>query len=336
MGDRIQVSFLQRKPGDQNFSLERIFVAVRENLPADIVPKLCTCPKFSNSIWARWSNANWARSQQSRVNHITGDVHYLAFAVDTKRTILTIADCVLLQKTTGIKRAIGKFLYFTGPIKRSRIVTTISEAAKQDIIRHTGCSGDKIKVIYVPPVFQISPDPKNFNESCPKILMIGSAWNKNLENQLKALEGIVCTVKLIGKPDPSILAVAKSLNLSFESLHGITETEMLQTYRDCDMLMFASLYEGFGMPIVEANMTGRPVITSNVSSMPEVAGEAACLVDPNSVESIREGVLKVISDEAYRNQLVNSGFENAKRFKLDTIVAQYVELYREVANSTGG
>jgi len=280
---------------------------------------------------ARWTNTKWARNAQSAVNHITGDVHYLAFALDKKRTVLTILDCVLLERLTGVKRVVGKFLYFSGPVARCQFVTTISEASKREIIRHTGCPEEKIRVIYVPLVINHAPDPKPFNINCPLILMIGSAWNKNLENQLKALDGIICKVKLIGKPNQEVINLARSLKIDFEVHSGISDEEVVQNYHDCDLVMFASIYEGFGMPIVEANLIGRPVITSNISSMPEVAADAACLVDPHSVESIRLGVLRILSEEDYRSSLVEAGYQNAKRFGVDRIAEQYAELYREVA-----
>ncbi len=98
------------------------------------------------------------------------------------------------------------------------------------------------------------------------------------------------------------------------------------------MLVFASTYEGFGLPIVEAQATGRPVVTSDTLSMPEVAGDAACLVDPFNVESIRNGILKVIQDTGYREQLVQNGLKNVERFKPESVAMQYLALYRELVN----
>jgi len=96
------------------------------------------------------------------------------------------------------------------------------------------------------------------------------------------------------------------------------------------MLVFASTYEGFGLPIVEAQATGRPVVTSNILSMPEVAGGAACLVDPFNVASIREGIAKVIQDSSYREYLVRLGFENVKRFQPENIAKNYLDIYTNI------
>lgn len=333
MKSTTEVSILQRKAGPQHYSVERIFDAVIRNLPEDIKVNLNICPNESNSMKARWLNARWAGTVQSSVNHITGDVHYLTFNLSKDRTILTILDCVLLERLTGLRRIVGKFLYFTGPVAKCRLVTTISESSKQEIMRHTGCPESKIRVIHVPLVMEHAPDPKPFDVECPNILMIGSAWNKNLENQLKALDGIICKVKLIGKPSDEIINLAHSLKINFEYVSSITDEEVIQNYHRCDLVLFASIYEGFGMPIVEGNLIGRPVITSNKSSMPEMAANAACLVDPHSIDSIRQGILKVLSEEDYRESLIEAGYKNAKRFGVARIADQYAELYREVAGN---
>jgi glycosyltransferase involved in cell wall biosynthesis len=86
------------------------------------------------------------------------------------------------------------------------------------------------------------------------------------------------------------------------------------------------------MPILEAQTVGRPVVTSNLSSMPEVAGTAACLVDPLSVASIREGVQRVIQDAPYREGLIAAGFENVKRFQAETVARAYGEVYEGMKN----
>ncbi len=96
------------------------------------------------------------------------------------------------------------------------------------------------------------------------------------------------------------------------------------------MLLFASTFEGFGMPIVEAQRIGRCVVTSNISSMPEVAGNGACFVDPFSVNSIREGLLKVIADSKFRLELIENGLINCRRFTEEKIAEAFYHVYDKV------
>lgn len=111
-------------------------------------------------------------------------------------------------------------------------------------------------------------------------------------------------------------------NLSFE--------ELLEKYIESDMLIFPSLYEGFGMPILEAQTVGRVVVTSNVTSMPWVSGGGACLVDPFSISSIREGILRVIREPYYRESLIENGLRNIKRFDPDLISNSYLNLINKI------
>jgi glycosyltransferase involved in cell wall biosynthesis len=116
----------------------------------------------------------------------------------------------------------------------------------------------------------------------------------------------------------------------FTELGQISHDAVVEAYRRCDFVIFASLYEGFGLPILEAQATGRPVITSNRSSMPEVAGEGALFVDPESVVSIRSAVDSLLHDEGLRISLIEKGYQNVKRFHPNVIAAKYAAVYERI------
>ena len=99
---------------------------------------------------------------------------------------------------------------------------------------------------------------------------------------------------------------------------------------NCDFVAFASISEGFGAPIIEAQACGQPVITSDVSRMKEVACEGACLVDPLNVLQIRNSILKIINDACYRDRLRASGTLNVMRYSPTTISEQYFDLYKNI------
>ena len=209
------------------------------------------------------------------------------------------------------------------------MVTVVSEATKAHLVQVVKVNPDKIRVIsnFVSPQFK--PTLKPFNE-IPVVLLIGTAHNKNLQRCIHALKDIKCKIVLVGYPENELLKLLDSQANEFKVLNDLSENELIKCYNTCDFLLFASILEGFGLPIIEAQATGRPVITANLSSMPEVAGDGACLVDPYSVESIRTGILKVINNSEYRNSLIEKGFENVKRYSLEKVASQYAALYEEV------
>jgi glycosyltransferase involved in cell wall biosynthesis len=124
----------------------------------------------------------------------------------------------------------------------------------------------------------------------------------------------------------------KKYNIQYSSKGHIAYGEVIQAYKDSDLVVFASTYEGFGMPIIEAQAIGKPVITSNIGAMKEVALDTACLVDPYDVESIKNGIQKLIRDEAYRDLMIKKGLKNVERFSLETISNQYIALYKSIIN----
>ena len=113
-----------------------------------------------------------------------------------------------------------------------------------------------------------------------------------------------------------------------------TDQEILEQYQRCDILSLVSTLEGFGMPIVEANAVGRVVISSNTTSMPEIAADAAVLVDPFDVASIRAGFIQILEDPNLREKLIANGYINHKRFQPNHLAQQYADLYKQML-STG-
>jgi glycosyltransferase involved in cell wall biosynthesis len=223
-----------------------------------------------------------------------------------------------------------KFFWLYLPIKRCGLVTAISEATKQDILKNVKCDPNKIKVVYVSISPKFKPFFKEFNSIMPNILQIGTAPNKNIERLAEALQGISCTLTVIGRLNQSQLDSLNKYKIDYTNKLNLSEEELIEEYNYCDILAFISTYEGFGMPIVEANTVGRPVITSNIFSMPEVAGDAACIVDPYNAEEIKKGILRIINDDDYRNRLTSNGYENAQSFQMKVIASQYFKLYEEI------
>ena len=329
--DRFSVAFLHRKRRNRaHFSIEFIFQEVRRALGERIDARVVTSPYLSNGLVRRVANTVHAGFHQADVNHITGDTNYLAMGLSSRRTVLTIHDCSYLDRTSGWRRALLKTFWVTWPVRCSRIITTVSGVSRNVILANTKCDPDKIKVIYNPisELYQFS-EPRSFPAS-PRVLQVGTAVNKNIERLAAALAGIDCTLAIVGVLSESQRTALATHNIRYENLIELSQEAIVEQYRLADVIAFASTVEGFGMPIVEANASGRPIVTSCVSSMPEIAADAAVLVDPWDVASIRNGFMRVFNDAELRRGLVERGVVNARRFRIEEIAEQYLAVYRTI------
>jgi glycosyltransferase involved in cell wall biosynthesis len=326
-----RVVHFHRRPFAGQHSIEMLFANLRTAMPeGDFAVAVETLPNSSKGLRPRVENARWAAQRQGDVNHVTGDVHYIALAMDARRTVLTIHDCFALERLRGLRRRVLKRYWFDLPVAHVAAVTVISEATRRELVRHVPAAAKKTVVIpnAVAPAFQ--PAPREFRGDCPRILHIGTAPNKNLARLFAALQGLRCELRIVGRLSIQDRRQLESGGIAYSTAENLSERQMVEEYRQADLVSFASIYEGFGMPIVEAQWVERPVVTSNASSMPEVAGEGACLVDPYDVTAIRRGLLRVIGDATYRAELIEAGRINRARFSLPTVAGQYVNLYGEI------
>src|SRR5262249_4186120 len=160
-------------------------------------------------------------------------------------------DCIFLYSTTGLKRSFLKWLFLTRPVRRCKLITTISQATKEDIVTHTGCNPDKIVVIPNPVDGLIRHEPKAFDPREPVLLFIGATPNKNLIRVAEALEGIRCRLDIVGDPPEETLRLLENTGLSYTVRAGLSGEEMADKYVAADIVLFPSTFEGFGLPIVE-------------------------------------------------------------------------------------
>ena len=162
-------------------------------------------------------------------------------------------------------------------------------------------------------------NPKNFNNQKTRILQIGTKPNKNLDRLIQALIGIDALLVIVGKISNSQKEQLALNKIEYIALHALSEEELIMEYEKCDILTLVSTYEGFGLPIIEAQAIGRPVLSSNLASMPEVAGKGALLVNPFSVDEIRKGITILINDGELRSELIKNGLTNVNRFNVQKI-----------------
>lgn len=330
---KIRVTYFFRKPFADYFSIEELFGFIQTALPENIEYNNYYLKRHSKGWKDRLLSCFEVLPHQADINHITGDVHFIAFFMKKRKTVLTVHDLEVLRRLKGFSRFLVWLVWFYLPALRVRYVTVISSFTREIFLHHVKVNPNKVVVIHncVSPAIIYSPKP--FNNQKPNILHIGTAHNKNLERLIEALEGLSIHLTILGHLREHQLQLLEKYNIEYSNHYNLKYDQVIELYRNSDIVSFVSLYEGFGMPIIEAQAIGRPVLTSNCTSMPEVAGQGALLVDPTQVGQIREAVVQLISDENLRQNFVQKGLENVKRFRPQAIAAKYAELYEQMLKS---
>ena len=321
------IQLIFRKPNSTFHSIENVFNAL---LPFLNVSKV-ELPNSSSGIILRLKNIWYVRNSSAKILHITGHDHYLILGLLRKKTILTIHDIEVLKRSSGIKKYLLKKIWFDYPIKFTTCVTTISEFSKNEILSLDNYK-TPIQVIHNPLTLPIEHTPKQFNTNYPNILHIGTKQNKNLNRLIMAIKDIKCHLTIIGKLDVDTESLLQNNGIKYSSKINLNNEEIIQEYIKCDMLSFVSTYEGFGLPIIEAQACGRVVLTSNIASMPEIAKDGALLVNPMDVNDIKNGFNQLINNSKLRDELISKGLENVKRFEPKKIANQYKNLYNSIIN----
>ncbi len=311
--------------------MERVFAEVRRHLPDRFDVEVVVTSGRNQGVIPRLKTMLEARRIEADVVHVTGDINYAAILMNRHRSVVTIHDTEFLDRSSGLKRFAYAWLWLRLPMWRAGIVTVGSEGTKQDLVRVEPRAEGKIRVIPHPIGEGFEAVPRE-TPARPTVLLVGTWPTKNVLRSAAALAGIDCRVRIIGGLDADQEVALKEAGLDYEALTGLDDEAVRALYAGCDVLLFPSLKEGFGLPIIEAQAVGRPVVTSSIPPLPEVAGEAACFVDPYDTESIRSGVTRVLTDESYRSDLVRRGLVNVERFAPQTVAAAYAAVYDEIAS----
>lgn len=265
------------------------------------------------------------------INHITGDIHYGIIPLIGCKTVLTVHDTVMIDfnAISGLKRFIAKWLWFKLPLLFATKVVCISEATRKSLERYT--SRKDIVVVHnaIDPSFHYVEE-SNINE-LPNILIIGTKENKNVERTLTALKGINCRVTIIGKLNDNQMEVLRNCHINYINKCNLTDEELFNEYCKSSIISFVSLFEGFGMIIIEGNKVGRPIICSTIEVLKEVGGDSVYYVDPHDVEDIRKGFVDLISNKELRDDLIKKGLKNVKRFDADYIRTKWIEVYKNIS-----
>ena len=316
------------------YSIQTVFQTVIDAVQGHVAVRETFLPSPFVSVVSILRNGIYVRLHQSKneVSHVTGDVHYLLYFLKKGKIVVTVHDIMYYHYLKGIKRKIWKKLYIDS-LKKAAYVTFISEFARQQVFKEINLPCEKVAVIpnAVDPAFVY--ESKEFNVECPKILHIGTLERKNLARTIEALHGVSCQLRIIGKLNEATMKLLQKSGVTYSIASNLTHAEIVEEYRQADIINFPSTYEGFGMPIIEGQATGRIVVTSNISPMKEVAGEGAYIVDPYSVDSIKKAYTDILSSSSLRETLLKKGKENVKKYEIKEVARQYMSIYTSIAHA---
>lgn len=259
--------------------------------------------------------------------HITGAEHYLIPFLKHKRVVVTVHDFGFYTQRKKTVSLFMKNLLWIQTLRFAKCVICISNKTRMETKTLAHIKDQLLRVVYEPVGKEFVFSPKKTEHVHPVILQVGTRPHKNMELVAKAISGSKYKLRIIGDLSPQQISYLDSLKISYSSASNITDLELVEEYRKCDLVCFVSKHEGFGMITLEAQATGRPVVTSNIEPMLEVAGDSALCVDPYSVNEIRCGIEEVMSNYQH---YVDIGRKNVDRFSMENAAEEIYLIYKQL------
>ncbi len=293
---------------------------------------------------------------EQRLNYpdIFQGTNYSVYCCRNSKLLINIYDLTFIKYPDYIDSVVKQYENrIRQCLKWTDLVLTISESSKKDIVDYLGV--DPQRVYVTPLASRYSPKElaneenldklKNsvgYDFSKPYLLFVSTIEpRKNITsiisafNVLKQKHKIEHHLVLIGRKgwhyEPIFAAIENSpWNHQIHHLDYLSDELVALFYSKADLFVYPSHYEGFGLPVLEAMTLGTPVITSNTSSLPEVAGDAALLVDPNDSTSLAEAILRVLGDSQLREELISKGKERATLYSWEKTAKETLRAYRSL------
>jgi glycosyltransferase involved in cell wall biosynthesis len=320
--------------------------------PADLFQEIPNV-EFCVIPFARmWTHVRLARELQKRPPDVFFTPAHVIPFVYRGPSVVTVHDLGYHYFPTSHTRSQVAYLQLSTRAngRLAREIIADSNATRDDLIRFYGTDARKINVIYpgLDPGIKQVEDPRFIKRTCqkygidsPYLIHIGTLQpRKNLERLVRAfaqskLAGHLVLAGKSGWQTESLAKTIASLDVSVRKrvlLPGyIAESDKAALLSGAEALVFPSLYEGFGFPLLEAQVCGTPVLAANSSSLPEISAGSAILVDPLDVNEISRGLQRITKDAALRKELVTKGYTNARRFDWDKTAADVLRVLERAA-----
>jgi glycosyltransferase involved in cell wall biosynthesis len=272
------------------------------------------------------------------------------------KTVLTVHDCrYMAYPALYSEREVAEYKYrMEKSLNRADMIVTVSKFTRNEVLNHFSFPDERIKVIHngfnqIPCNDGKLKDRANkfiHSKKLPPSYLICVGTSDPRKNIARLIEAFsLCRKESEDFPHLVIAGidwqdwVKSGLKIKTEKLglsnyvhsYGLLEKELLIGLIQMSFILcYPSLYEGFGFPPLEGMSLGIPVLASRTSSIPEIVGDSACLVDPESVEDIATGLIKLVYDQDYRKNLIQSGYQRIKKYSWEKSAKSYIKVYREV------
>src|SRR5437588_11043260 len=295
--------------------------------------------RYLNIIWYRWRLPLYATYFSGQVDIYHGPDFALPPIGKTLRKVVTVHDLSFLEHPEYAVPSLTAYLKKVVPeaVAAADVVCTVSQEVSRTLVEHFQTPREKLVVIPngVSPHFKRITDPvllgatrHKFGLKHPLVLSIGTLEPR--KNHLGLIKAFYQTQKK-RSARPAMLAIAGAQGWLYEEtlrlvaelklenrvrfLGRVSDLELVSLYSMADVFAFPSFFEGFGVPPLEAMACGAPVITSNTSSLPEVVGDAALLVDPHNTNELARAITRLIEDEQLREELRQKGYRQVKQYR---------------------
>ena len=294
------------------------------------------------------------------VEWLTGDIDiyhspdFCLAPVRRARTVLTVHDLSFMRHPECSPPQLLSYLMDAVPrsVRRADVVLADSESTRNDITELMGLPAERVRVLYagVEPRFQPQGHPElerstlaKYGIQRPYILSVGTLQpRKNYPrliqafDQLRRAHDVPHQLVIVGGKGWLFDEIEETIDALGLGEHVLlagfaADGDLPTLYRAADVFSFVSIYEGFGIPVLEAMACGTPVVTSAVSSLPEVSGEAALTVTPTDVEALADALWRLLSDQELRDSLRHQGFSQARGFSWGRSAERLTDIYAEIA-----
>ena len=298
-------------------------------------------------FWRTYKISELAKKAELDIYH--GLSHELPIGIEKSgiKSVVTIHDLIFMRFPELYKSADRKIYLrkIKHAVQVADQIIAISEQSKNDLVDFFNLKPEKIEVVYqsINPIYfekatseELKDVQKKYSLPSEFMLTVGTIEaRKNLKSILKAMELIKeqLPIVIVGKKTKYLQTIQPLIH-QFKNkiifLHEVNDQDLSRIYQLSRLMIYPSVFEGFGLPVAEAQACGCPVITSNISSMPEAGGDGAHYIHPQNHMEIGEAIDRLLQDESYRKDLISKGNANAQRFAPETYARQLITIYNKV------